>query len=466
MRTKLLLCIVIFIALTGSLSAQAVIDVTPGEDQISYALLNAYPGDILELAEGDYSETKTLETTIDITIRGAEGATVKWFVPTAIKEGIHVKGNLHLKNIIFHTDGADRCIVNMFGSVTAGQEADAVKNNIFVDHCQIIGFVDKPIWTPDPGDMPDGKAHPVDTLSVKNSLLYGGENYSIYQSIRIEYAQAKTVIVQNCTFWNTRGENIKAYGHKTLLDYFNLYVDHCTFFQAGTKPLPDKNGLGIYYKYADDNDTLRNCIMYDISDFAIKGSGGNYDKTYIDYHTAYECGWKPGCGACTAFHDDIKSTIGINCQTLDPMFENASIGDFRLKLGSPCAGSSHDGSDRGCSITVWKPGTWDHTPPTAVRENTLGIPVQFALNQNFPNPFNPSTTISYDLPRDTHVNLTVYDIEGRVVSTLVKCIQSAGTYKENWEAVDYNGRQLPSGIYFCRFQTDSYTETMKMMFMR
>ena len=70
-------------------------------------------------------------------------------------------------------------------------------------------------------------------------------------------------------------------------------------------------------------------------------------------------------------------------------------------------------------------------------------PNQYVLNQAYPNPFNPSTTIEYGLPRDSELTLAVYDIQGRLVTYLVKGFISAGYYQATWDASKYS-----SGIYF------------------
>lgn len=79
--------------------------------------------------------------------------------------------------------------------------------------------------------------------------------------------------------------------------------------------------------------------------------------------------------------------------------------------------------------------------------------------KNYPNPFNPSTTISFNLKEGTSVKLTVYDRLGREVKTLLDENKPAGTY-----TVDFNASGLPSGIYFYRIKTDSRTEVKKMIF--
>ncbi|GEM_PF-959347 len=93
---------------------------------------------------------------------------------------------------------------------------------------------------------------------------------------------------------------------------------------------------------------------------------------------------------------------------------------------------------------------------------TLNVSLKdFSLDQNYPNPFNPSTVISYRLPFNSSVTLKVYDVLGREVETLVSDHQNAGSY-----SVTFNVGNLPSGIYFYRLKTGTYSETKKLVLLR
>ncbi|MGB5530745.1 MAG: FlgD immunoglobulin-like domain containing protein, partial [Ignavibacteriaceae bacterium] len=80
-------------------------------------------------------------------------------------------------------------------------------------------------------------------------------------------------------------------------------------------------------------------------------------------------------------------------------------------------------------------------------ENTGSIPSDYALRQNYPNPFNPNTTINFTLPVASDVKLTVYNILGQEVITLLNEQKPAGNHRVNWNARDAGGTQLTSGIY-------------------
>lgn len=88
-------------------------------------------------------------------------------------------------------------------------------------------------------------------------------------------------------------------------------------------------------------------------------------------------------------------------------------------------------------------------------------PVSFSLYQNFPNPFNPSTSIRFDVPKSSFVRLTVYDVLGRNINTLVNEQVLAGSYEVKWDASG-----VPTGIYFYKLVSDNYVETKKMILVK
>jgi hypothetical protein len=99
--------------------------------------------------------------------------------------------------------------------------------------------------------------------------------------------------------------------------------------------------------------------------------------------------------------------------------------------------------------------------PTSVAQNTSGVPHEYQLYNNYPNPFNPSTTIRYSLKQDGVVTLKVYDVLGREVTTLVNEPQKAGSY-----SVLFDAKQLASGTYFYTIRAGSFVKTEKMMLLK
>jgi hypothetical protein len=89
------------------------------------------------------------------------------------------------------------------------------------------------------------------------------------------------------------------------------------------------------------------------------------------------------------------------------------------------------------------------------------LPIEYSLNQNFPNPFNPTTTISYALPTSGLVTLKIYNVLGQEVKALVNAVQEAGTYNATFDA-----SQLSSGVYFYKLEAGSFTSVKKMMLLK
>ena len=89
------------------------------------------------------------------------------------------------------------------------------------------------------------------------------------------------------------------------------------------------------------------------------------------------------------------------------------------------------------------------------------VPTAFALQQNYPNPFNPQTTISYDLAEQTQIRLTIYDVTGKAVATLVDGQQEAGSYAQVWSAA-----QNPSGIYFYELRAGAFRQMKRMLLLK
>ena len=89
------------------------------------------------------------------------------------------------------------------------------------------------------------------------------------------------------------------------------------------------------------------------------------------------------------------------------------------------------------------------------------LPTDFNLSQNYPNPFNPATTIKYSLPNDSYVRISIFNILGQEVATLVNTTKSAG-----FHSVTFNANNLASGIYIYRMQAGDFVQTKKLMLMK
>ena len=94
------------------------------------------------------------------------------------------------------------------------------------------------------------------------------------------------------------------------------------------------------------------------------------------------------------------------------------------------------------------------------------MPISYKVHQNHPNPFNPVTTIRYDLPEDGLVNITIYDMMGRQISTLVSGQQTAGYNKVQWNATNAFGEAVSAGLYLYTIHAGEFTQTRKMVLLK
>ncbi len=102
----------------------------------------------------------------------------------------------------------------------------------------------------------------------------------------------------------------------------------------------------------------------------------------------------------------------------------------------------------------------------AVKVDDTALPGDFALLQNHPNPFNPTTTIRYSLSRPHLVQIEVYNVLGQLVSTLENSEQGVGVYETTWDGTNANGQNVASGVYFYRLKAGEFVQTRKMVLSR
>jgi hypothetical protein len=94
------------------------------------------------------------------------------------------------------------------------------------------------------------------------------------------------------------------------------------------------------------------------------------------------------------------------------------------------------------------------------------LPTAFNLYNNYPNPFNPVTTLRYDLPEDALVNITIYDMMGRIVNNLVRNQQNAGYKSIQWNATNSAGQPVSAGLYFYTIVAGEFRQTKKMVLLK
>lgn len=103
------------------------------------------------------------------------------------------------------------------------------------------------------------------------------------------------------------------------------------------------------------------------------------------------------------------------------------------------------------------------TSAIPVADRVKGVPAKYALYPNYPNPFNPTTTISYALPQAVHVQVQIFDLNGREVKKLVDRVCSAGVHSVVWNGTDEAQQKVSSGIYICRFNAGEVVLNRKLI---
>jgi hypothetical protein len=164
-------------------------------------------------------------------------------------------------------------------------------------------------------------------------------------------------------------------------------------------------------------------------------------------------------GSVTASYSDVLGGwTGQGNINTEPLFCDPSTGDYYLAQNSPCIGAGENGSS---NIGAYGAGC---SPILTIASEVL--PETYALHQNYPNPFNPITTLRYDLPEDSNVNISIYDMLGRVVKTMVNQTQNAGFRFIIWDATNDYNKPVSAGIYLYRIQAGEYISTKKMVLLK
>ena len=141
----------------------------------------------------------------------------------------------------------------------------------------------------------------------------------------------------------------------------------------------------------------------------------------------------------------------------DPLFCLSDSTDFTLAENSPCVGMGEYEADMGafgigCEAIL------------ATYQDIM--PLQYALYQNYPNPFNPTTTFRYHLPKYALVNITIYDMMGRIVNNLVSSQQNAGYKSIQWNATNNAGQPVSAGLYLYTIQVGEFKQTKKLVLLK
>jgi hypothetical protein len=235
-------------------------------------------------------------------------------------------------------------------------------------------------------------------------------------------------------------------------------------------------------------------------------TGGINSSATVAKFTALQAG-QPWAG-CESLHGSDIGTFSLDAtnSTLKIMVYKTVISDVGLKFVIPTSGSLGEIKVANTVTNAWEELTFDFSSHIGLPEaigidqivvfpdfnlggrtqdniiyfdnisfysNSVGVdnrnetfPQGFALEQNFPNPFNPSTTIRYELPEEAMVNVTIFDMMGRKIRTLVSSQQTAGYKSVQWNATNDDGSPVSAGIYLYTINAGEFKQTKKMVLLK
>jgi hypothetical protein len=273
----------------------------------------------------------------------------------------------------------------------------------------------------------------IGSLSRSGIIISAGQ--SIDFSIEIDGVLVRNNIVTN-NFED--GITIRYYGSIRNIDIYNNVM-----YENGA------DGLRISAENVDsitvkNNILSSNGLHIDVS--------SNLDNLEVS-HNLY---WLP-----TSIGTDVKDDHAVY---EDPLFLNVNEGDFHLGVGSPAidagvdVGIPYNGSAP--DLGAFESGLSKNDEPTG------NLPNQFDLQQNYPNPFNQFTKIYYSLAFAADVDLSLFDVSGKRIRTLVREKQISGLKSVKWNGRDEYNNAVSSGIYFFSLHAGEFSSTKKMLLIR
>lgn len=279
------------------------------------------------------------------------------------------------------------------------------------------------------------------TVSVTNSAFLNGAAWRGGAGIRL--VDAVSARIDQSVFagnWSRTGSSLYFTGSSPI-------VSNCTFTADSTEL-----DSGVVHCQAGSYPVFNNSLLT----FSSAGAAVTCEDSSQAVFVCSDIFGNAGGDwiGCIAAQGSLNGNI-----SADPLFCDPAAPDFSLRPASPCLPANNR-----CGVLI---GAVDSTClPTDVEDDNPTLPREFLLEQNYPNPFNPSTTISFSLPSRAHVKLTVTNILGEHIKTLLDKSLSAGTHTIQWNGIDDHGNPVSTGIYFYQLKGGQAAESKKMILLK
>ena len=432
--------------------------VSPGEGTLSAAIAAAQDGDVLLLIPGaEYTETalSRLGTLVDknlkIAVDGEQKAIVRMLKDLPIDStGVFFRlGNnasLALNGLELDGNSKINYLVSFYMPVTQTQ---TLIKKVQIKDCYVHDLTGNILH----GQDSDFTSYlVVDSTLIDNTVFQRSGTIVHYRYCGSNYISLTNSTIATCNSYGLRVSGCASDGSLLPENTPKVVIDHTTWYEIGTDD-PREIILGdrppLLRPWTVTNSILVNQVsrsgpdrrtFINIKDNATSGESCMGTITNI-------CFWK--IDKIAFYMHTVRDTI-----RMDPQFADTNNYDFTLPAGSPLLTFGTDGKPIGDP-------RWGTNYVNAIQPQTENLPAEFALAPVYPNPFNPTATVSFSLPVGGLTKLVVYDLQGREVRAMVNEHLNAGEYH-----FSFDGSGLQSGVYLCRLIFQGQISTRKMVLLK
>ena len=301
--------------------------------------------------------------------------------------------------------------------------------------------------------------------AVYREQKYGPLGYwsSILARMDLALGALGSLYVQDTTSVRTLFDNRLVYSKgASVLHMLRHVLGDTVFFNALHAYVNDQ---GVRFKTATTEDFQRVCEQVSGKSLGYFFREWVYGENYPRYNLRWSTHSESGAHVVTVHIDQVTNTA-------NPAYFTMPL-DVRLASGSwdtTVVVFNNSASEDFLLTASQQPDTVQLDPGHWVLRDILPsnpeLPKVFVLHQNFPNPFNGGTTITFDVPRKRRISLGVFNILGQEVAVLADGVSEPGTHTVTWNGTGPEGGLLSSGVYFCRLTSEGFGEVRKLLLIR